>query len=529
MHKTSLLVFCLFLFGLTRAVCADTVRFQIPKEPRKISPYIYGLGTYLHEDRDQEGVWELRPTLYRWGGNTSSRFNYKLDAWNAAGDWFFRNFKAQRPNMIGRFMEENRRNGAASAITLPMLPWIAKDGATASYPRSKFPQQQHFDGDAGNGRAPDGKPLLADPTTTSIPNSPEFVAEWVRTLKGQFGNHPHFYIMDNEPMLWNSTHRDVHPLPLRYDDYFARYVSFAQAVRKADPEAVIIGPAAWGWLEMQLSAWDIEGPHSKGRKRTDRLAHGDKPFLQWFLDELKKKEQELKVSLLDQLDVHNYPEKDSWPPGGDEAPARRKALLQSTRSLWDRDYRDQSWINEKIYLIPRLKEMAENFKKGTKVAIGEYNYRAERDVSGAVAQAEILGIFAQTGLDSAQYWDFPKRGNSHRWAFILFRNYDGKGRGFGDEWIENSVQSQEELSVYAARQAKDKRITIVLLNKSVDKEQSLQLDLAGLPVPKKLELYSFVSEKLDGVIVRKQRTLPPGKQTTLSLSPLSMHLVELNY
>lgn len=529
MHPAKLLVFGLLILGQNLALATENVRFQIPKEPRKISPYIYGFGSYLHEDREQEGVWELRPTLYRWGGNTSSRFNYKLDAWNAAGDWFFRNFKASKPNMIDRFMDENRRHGAASAITLPMLGWIAKDGSSFSYPRQMYPNQQNFDGDAGNGRGPDGKPLQADPKSTSMPNSPEFVAEWVGKLKGQFGNQPHFYIMDNEPMLWNSTHRDVQPLPMRYDDYFARYVSFAQAVRKADPEAVIVGPAAWGWLEMQLSAWDIEGPHSKGRKRTDRLAHDDKPFLQWFLDELKKKEKELKISLLDQLDVHNYPEKDGWPAGGDEAPKRRKALLQSTRSLWDRDYRDQSWINEKIYLIPRLQEMAANFKKGTKVSIGEYNYRSERDVSGAVAQAEILGIFAQTGLDAAEYWDFPKRDNTHRWGFLLFRNYDGKGRSFGDEWIENSVQSQEDLSVFAARQAKDKLITIVLLNKSPDKEQSFQLDLAGLPTAKKIELFSFVSEKMDGVMVRKQRTLALGDKVTVGTTPLSMHLVELSY
>ncbi|MCX6131495.1 MAG: hypothetical protein NTX25_20845, partial [Proteobacteria bacterium] len=61
----------------------DSVNFKIASKPRHISPLIYGLGTYLHEDRQREGVWELKPGVYRWGGNTSSRFNYKIDAWNA--------------------------------------------------------------------------------------------------------------------------------------------------------------------------------------------------------------------------------------------------------------------------------------------------------------------------------------------------------------------------------------------------------------------------------------------------------------
>jgi hypothetical protein len=40
--------------GLARAT--TDVRFIIPKSPRIISPYIYGFGTYMHEDREAEGV-----------------------------------------------------------------------------------------------------------------------------------------------------------------------------------------------------------------------------------------------------------------------------------------------------------------------------------------------------------------------------------------------------------------------------------------------------------------------------------------
>jgi hypothetical protein len=522
-------VWLFLLFGSHLAQAAEQVRFKIPAQPRRISPEIYGFGTYMHEDRDKEQIWEMQPTNYRWGGNTSSRFNYKIDAWNAAQDWFFHNYAADKPKMIPRFMAENVKRKAASYITLPMLPWIAKDGTSMSFPRSLFPNQERFDGDAGNGIGPDGKPLKADPKLTSIPNSPEFVAGWVKELKTQFGPYPHYYIMDNEPMLWNSTHRDVVHEPLRYDTYLARYISFAQAVRKADPAAVIVGPAAWGWMEMQYSAWDIEGPHSNGKKQTDRKAHGDQPFLEWFLDQLKKKEKELKISLLDQLDVHYYPEMDRWPSGDDKNPARRKALLNSTRSLWDPQYKDESWINEKIQFIPRLQALAKRLRPDVKVSIGEYNFRSEYDVAGAVAQAEILGIFARTGLHAAQYWDFPRRDGTHRYAFLLFRNYDGKGASFGDEWIDNTVNSQEHVSVFAARHSKSRRVTIVLLNKHVDQKQTLKLDLKPWASPKGLRLFSYFSPSNDGKIKGENRKLKPEPEVSISMQPLSMHLLELAY
>ncbi len=515
-----------FVWG--EALANETVRFTIPAEPRKISPYIYGLGTYMHENRDLEKVWEIRPTLYRWGGNTSSRFNFKLDAWNTGSDWYFRNIKSSKPKMIERFMADNLKHQTASAITLPMLAWIAKDGSSFSFPRSRFPSQQAYDGEAGNGLSMGGRHLPTDPGLTSIPNSPAFVGEWVQQLKTQFGQFPHFYIMDNEPMLWNSTHRDVQQEPMRYETYFSRYVAFAEAVRKADPEAVIIGPASWGWLEMNYSAWDIEGPHSNGKRHTDRKAHGNKPFLEWFLDELKKKEQELKISLLDQIDVHHYPEKDRWPGGGDKNPKRRQALFNSTRSLWDPNYTDQSWINEKMYLIPRLKEMANRFKPGTKVSIGEYNFRAERDVSGAIVQAELLGIFAMTGLDAAQYWDFPRRNASPIHGFRLFRNYDGNGSGFGDEWIENSLGIQNNRSVFAARNSRDKLITVVILNK-IEDPQTIQLDLSGFPTIKSGQIFSFVSPRKDESVQSSQQKLKVDSPMSLTMEGMSMHMVELRY
>lgn len=489
-----------------------------------ISPYIYGFGTYLKEDRKEEKVWDMRPTLYRWGGNTSTRYNYKINAWNTAADWFFTNYSAPEPNIIDSFMKENIKNGAASMITLPMLGWVAKDGTSASFPRSIFAKQDAFDNDSGNGMY-NGENLPSDPNRTSVAIGPDFVEGWVTKLKDQFGTHPHFYIMDNEAMLWNSTHRDIQPTPMSYDSYLKKYLSFAKVVRKADPRAVIVGPALWGWMDMHYSAFDAAGPWNNEQRGGDRKNHGDKPFLEWFLEQVALEEKKEKVSLLDIIDVHNYPETGEWPGNGDSSPEYRKALLESTRSLWDRNFTDKSWINEKMYLIPRLQEIARKFKPTAKVSIGEYNYRSEDDPSGGIAQAEILGIFAKENLYAAQYWDYPSKDKNHRLAFLLYRNFDGKGAQFASNWVGNDLGITDDASVFTA--ADSKRLTIVVLNKSLKENQGFDFKLKDWPAIAGARMISY---KPDGKTFNVSETkLDTSRGLRVDTVPLSMQMIEVNF
>ena len=493
-----------------------------------ISPYIYGLGSYFWEDRAKELLWDLKPTLYRWGGNTSSRYNYLTNSWNSGADWYFHNYSGGANNIIDTFIADNKGHGAASMITVPMMGWVAKDGSSFSFPREQFPKQDSFDGNAGNGQNGAEK-LKADPKTTSIPVTPEFVGAWVQKLKSQFGNNPHFYIMDNEPMLWNTTHRDVHPEPMTYDGYLKLYIDFASAVRKADPDAVIVGPALWGWMAMQASAFDVEGHWSNGQRNTDKAAHGNRPFFEWFLEQIAKEEQTRKISLLDVLDVHFYPEKSNWPSGPDSSPAVRKQLLRSTRSLWDRSYTDESWINEKLYFIPRLKEMAAKFKPAAKVSIGEYNFRSEKDASGAIAQADILGIMGQEDLYAAQYWDFPIKDGTHRNAFLLYRNFDGKGGSFGDRYLPNSAGNQEDYSVYTADDTSNNRLTIVILNKSTTEDQDFDLQIASYGKAKSAKIMGWNTTKDPAVMDKYEKLVSAPQGIKVSTKPLSMQIVELIY
>ena len=53
-----------------------------------ISPYVYG-GAY---PQDAASITDSGLTVVRWGGNATSRYNWKLFTYNAANDWYFEDF-----------------------------------------------------------------------------------------------------------------------------------------------------------------------------------------------------------------------------------------------------------------------------------------------------------------------------------------------------------------------------------------------------------------------------------------------------
>jgi len=65
---------------------------------------------------------------------------------------------------------------------------------------------------------------------------------------------------------------------------------------------------------------------------------------------------------------------------------------------------DESWINERMRLLPLLREWVAQNHPGLGISIGEWNFGAESHMSGALATAEALGRFGTEGLTSAYYW-----------------------------------------------------------------------------------------------------------------------------
>jgi hypothetical protein len=185
--------------------------------------------------------------------------------------------------------------------------------------------------------------------------------------------------------------------------------------------------------------------------------------------------------LIDYLDLHWYPEA----LGGADANGNHgtriiedvntdvvvEARVQAPRSLWDPTYTEVSWVtkwssNGPIRLIPRMKDKITAHYPGTDLAFTEWNYGGGTHISGAIASADVLGIFGREGVGLACNWDFGTPETFMRAAFRAFRNFDGAGGQFGDTSIEATTSDVEASSVYASMDsAASDRMVIVAINK----------------------------------------------------------------
>jgi hypothetical protein len=506
-----------------------------------INPLIYGMNSWRLTDPDNESAKvakEVRLPLNRWGGDADSRYNYKLDVTNDGDDWFFevsRNSNPKSPDesKFNTQVNADRASGAKTMGTVPVLGWIAKSRTFGSgFSVAKYGPQQKTDPywrDYGNGVKKDGTPITNnDPADTSMPVDETWTSEWVKYLVNKFGNAADggvaIYALDNEPTWWNKTHRDVHPLPFTYDEVTEKGLKVARAVKTADPTAEVSGPVIDFWLTYFYSGKDYEwlrGHWLSASKNppADRIAHGNVPLIEYYLRAFKAAQDAdpQHTRLLDYLDLHTYFAANDAMLKPVGTSVQQKAVLDSTRVFWDAAYTnfrfqdpDNLMKPAAPQMIPRMKNWVAANYPGTKTAITEYNWGAPEHISGAVAQADILGIFGREGLDLGTIWGPPDLNSPLMFAFKIYRNYDDAGGEFGSTSIAAKSEDQGKLSVYAARRAADHAVTVVVINKTFgDLHSDLTLDQIKAKGPAKVYQYS-------GIDLKQIRALPAGKASKSS-------------
>ncbi|MEV0530632.1 glycoside hydrolase family 44 protein [Kitasatospora sp. NPDC050463] len=471
-----------------------------------IDPHIYGMNF-----PDEALAKELRLPMGRWGGNATSRYNYKLDAYNAGSDWYFEdlhysNDTAALPagSQADKFVEQNRRTGTDTLMTVPMIGWTAAGrDSGCGFSVAKYGPQQDTDAqwrpDCGNGRKPDGSLITGnDPSETSTPAGPDFVKGWVQYLNSSYGTANsggvRFYNLDNEPDLWFGTHRDVHPAGPSYDELRDSTYAIAAAVKDADPAAQTLGPVGWGFNSLIYSGLDQQVCGEQGgscwSNPPDAAAHGGVQFAPWYLRQMKEYEQAHGRRILDYFDEHIYPQQSGVSGSADDA-ATQALRLRSTRQLWDPSYVDESWINQPIQFVPRMRSLVDQNYPGTKLAISEYNWGALDHIDGGLAQADVLGIFGRQGLDLATLWSPPKETDPGAYAFRMFLNYDGQGGTFGDTSVKAASADQDKLSVYAAERSSDHATTVMVINKTTGDLTAPVSVTGGTALPAAAQVYRY--------------------------------------
>ncbi len=469
---------------------AVTVAIDANANRHAINPNIYGVAhasTTLLND--------LNSPLNRNGGNNASRYNWLLNADNRANDWYYQSIgygSAVVGEMGDTFIANSRAANAQAMLTIPLLDWVAKLGANrgklASFSIAKYGAQTGNDWqwfpDAGNGILSGSNQYVTgnDPNDANVPSNSTFQQNWVNHLVSQWGTAANgglrYYLLDNEPSIWHATHRDVHPIGATMEEMRDKTLDYAAKIKASDPSALVVGLEEWGWSGYTLSGYDQQYGSLHGwNNLPDRANHGGWDYLPWLLDQLRQNQVSTGKRLLDVFSVHYYPQGgEFW---GDTSNTLQLLRNRSTRSLWDPNYTDESWIGSKVQLIPRLKSWVNTYYPGTLTALTEYNWGAEGHINGATTQADIYGIFGREGLDMATRWTTPDPSSPTYKAMKMYRNYDGNKSTFGETSVSATVPNPDNVSCFAAQRSSNGTLTVMVISKYLSGNTPVTLSLAN--------------------------------------------------
>jgi hypothetical protein len=539
-------------FALCCGVHAQTVNVNVDvtSQAHPFSPLIFGVAFGDPARNAQMGY-----TVDRWGGNSTTRYNWQTDFSNHASDWYFENIPetpvtctGSPSNSADAFIYCARAASAQPLLTMPTIGWTPRGDSFANHPYfsgfsvAKYGAQHSTDfsqPDAGGGTCDTGSNTTGycnggvitgnDPADTSIVAAPAFEAAWIAHLQSTFGaaasGGVKFYALDNEVMLWNSTHRDVHPNPPTYDEIWSHTLDYATAIKAQETTALVTGPVTWGYSDLFTSAKDATDCNCSDGN--DRKAHNDLPFVAWYLQQVCANPLAGGKRLVDYLDLHYYPQ-DPYPASGsiysndaDAATVGRR--LRSLKELYDPNWVSESWIADlgdwdanhyKIpNLIPRVRAWIDAYCPGTKLAITEYAWDKDQTISGAVAQAEALAIFAREGVDMATRWGAPAANSLAERAFQIFLNFDGAGARVQGDSVAATSSNIDLIGAYAFHLA-GKRTMVLLTNKDTATAHGISLTLNAASSGT-WKLYGF-----DGSHALHQVNSGAISGNTVTLSPL---------
>lgn len=424
-----------------------------------ISPYIYGTN---------QSNWSGSAkylTFTRLGGNRWSAYNWENNASNAGEDYFSQNDDylggGDTPGEAVRArVASAMAHRAGVVVTVPMMGYVAADkngdgdvNQTPNYLQNRF--------------------VLSSPRKnapfSSSPNRGDthvYQDEFVAWLEGIFPRLPNsptalFYCLDNEPDLWASTHPRIHPEATQYSEMFTRTRQYAAAIKDVVPTALVFGPVSYGWYGYVR----LQGAPDAA----------DRDFLDTYLDDLKSAEQENGRRLVDVLDLHWYPEAKGGGiniSGQDRTRPVVAARVSAPRSLYDSSYVEDSWItrdwlNGPVNLLPRLQQKIATHYPGTRLAFTEYNYGGGSDISGAIAEADVLGSFGAAGVFAAALWELADDERFIYAGLNAYRNFDGHGAAFGDRSHSARSSDIKRASIYASSFSSGiNQMVLVAINRS---------------------------------------------------------------
>jgi Glycoside hydrolase family 44/Immunoglobulin domain/NHL repeat len=465
-----------------------------------ISPYIYGT------NQDLPGV--ATPGSRRDGGNRLTGYNWETNASNAGMDWYNSsdNFmvsglpasQQSTPAIaLTLFHDQSLAMGTPyTVLTLQMAGYVAAD-ESGTVTASQAAPSSRWNVVVNNtpGGVFSASPNLTDGTV--------YMDELLNLLVTKYGNAStpngiKGYDLDNEPDLWASTHPLLHPALPTCAEIVSKSTALAQTVKRMDPHAEVLGLASYG----SNGYFTFQNAPDWASIQTATAAY--RWFLDFYLDQMNKASTAAGMRLLDVLDLHRYSDDAGGTPSESITNQTdystnvgcNQERVQAPRALWDPTFVENSWVqqwdSQFLPWIPNIQSSIAKYNPGTKLAFTEYSYGGESDISGGIAQADVLGIYGKYGVHLGCLWllhgtPSPLYVSA---AFNLYLNYDGNGGKFGATSVTETDSDTVNSSAYASIDAAN-GLHLVVLNKSYTATTTFTFQIAGSTTYSSAQVYAF--------------------------------------
>ena len=499
---------------------------------REISPYIYGVNS---DFRTEEYLYDATAGSARQGGNRFSGYNWETNYSNAGRDWlhnsdqYLVDFDKELQAIPGGPAIEFAQEAAAKKVpykitTVQMAGYVSADDDGEVTEDQIAPSERWLEV-----RARKGSEFSMTPDTT---DDYVYIDEYVNYLVETLGDAStatgyQAYNLDNEPSLWSSTHSRMHPDKVTCEEIVTKSIDYSSAIKDVDPKAEIFGLALYG-----------VGAYVSFNSAPDWAEHSDEYdwFISYYLDEMRKAEEEQGKRLVDVIDVHYYSEaKGQCRVTECEDYTHTEcveARLQSPRTLYDPMYIENSWIGNSFQgylpILPKLNESIEEYYPGTKLALTEYNFGGGDHISGAVAEADALGVFASNGVYVSNLWAINSDFTYQLAAIDLYTNYDGNGSHFGDTLVTASTSDITKGTAYASIHGADEsKLNIVLTNKSLTDVQNAVINIDSGAEYTSAKVYGITGDSCDIKLLQTIDVID-GNSLEVSIPALSVVQIELS-
>ncbi|MDA3929839.1 MAG: T9SS type A sorting domain-containing protein [Prolixibacteraceae bacterium] len=477
LNKNSVIFLILFSLGIINTNAQDvTITINTTQGKRAVSPYIYGRNNTF--DKPAQFYKDAGLRMARMcGGNNATKYNWRKKI-SSHPDWYNNVYENNWDATSQQIANDHPDMQVMWAFQLLGRVASSKDYNFNDweYNNSNWWQgtgQNLAGGGVVNEDDPGGHALVegdidlyteewpADSTVEILNHW--FGADGIGLNKNQFL----YWSMDNEADVWNGTHDDVMTdglLPAT--EFMDSYIEIAKKARALFPEIKICGPVTtseWQWYKWGEESIKIDGKYYC--------------WFEYFIKRCADEEKKSGIRVLDVFDIHHYP----------YAPTDADAL-QNHRIFYDKDYNypganglntiNDGWdtSSKKEYIFQRINDwLIKHYDENHGITLGlsEWSPGPDKPNLASVIYASHLGTFANNGVEYFTPWSWM----DGMWETLhLFSRH-------AQNYSVSSTSSLENIvSAYTTVNETSDSITVIIVNKDMDKERNITVNLNDFSV-----------------------------------------------